>query len=255
MINPQKLINDLKQLGIREDDTVVVHSSYNALRGDSQIDGGPAAVIAALKETVKRGTLLLPTLSWESVTEDSPHFDVMKTPGCVGILPEFMRKSSDCFRSIHPTHSIAVWGKDARMIADAHIRDFTPVGPNSPLHETRRRGGKIIMLGCSLETNTSMHGVEEMVVPPYLYGKNFDYEIVLRDGTSIWQSYLWHGFDGIADQRYERIINVITDADYRTGKVLNADCTVMDAEAVWSAGLKKLREDIMYFVDVEVKNL
>lgn len=251
MTNPKKLIDDLKQLGIKEEDTIVVHSSYNAIKGDGHIDGGPAAVIACLKEAVKLGTLMLPTLSWESVKEDSPYFDVCKTPSCVGILPEFMRKSSDCFRSVHPTHSIAVWGKDAKSIAEAHIRDFTPVGPNSPLHEVRRRGGKIMILGCPLTTNTSMHGVEEMIVPPYLYSKSIDYELVLQDGTRVWQSYLRHGFGDKYQQRYERILDVISSSDYLTGKVLNADCTVMDAEAVWSAGLKKLREDILYFVDVK----
>ena len=250
MINPSQLIDDFKHLGIKEDDTVIIHSSYKALQGAEQISGGPAAVIAALKETVKHGTLMLPTLSWESVTEENPIFNVRQTPGCVGILPEFMRKSEGCYRSVHPTHSIAVWGKDAQLIAEAHIRDFTPVGPNSPLHEARRRNGKIIMLGCPLETNTSMHGVEEMIVPPYLYSKSFDYDLVLSDGTQIKQSYLRHGFGESVDQRYERIIEVLAESEYCCGKVLNADCTVMNAWAVWDVGLKKLREDIFYFVDI-----
>jgi len=248
-----QLINDLRQLGVTEDDTVIIHSSYKAIKGNEQIPGGPVAIIEALKETVKYGTLMFPTLSWEATMNGNPRFCVKETPSCVGILPEVMRQSEGVVRSVHPTHSVAIWGKDAKEIAAAHIRDFTPVGPNSPFHEVRRRNGKIIMLGCGLESNTSMHGVEELVVPPYVYGENTDYELVAEDGKSVVQAYLNHGFNGI-HQRYERILDLLSPGEYWQGKVLNADCTVYSAKAVWEKGIKKLREDKYYFVDVEEKH-
>jgi aminoglycoside 3-N-acetyltransferase len=206
------------------------------------------AVIEALKETVKSGTLMVPTLSWESVTPENRVFDVINTPSCVGILTEVMRNSKDVYRSVHPTHSIAVWGKDAQEIAGAHIKDFTPVGPNSPLHELRRRKGKIVMLGCSLKTNTSMHGVEEMVIPEYLFGINYEYELILPGGKSIKTNILSHNFKNV-EQRYGRILDVLAKTDYAFGKVLNADCYVLDAEAVWEKALNKLRKAPLYFVD------
>jgi len=243
-----QLVKDFKQLGIQENDTIIIHSSYNALKGNSQINGGPAAIISALKETVKHGTLMLPTLSWETASPKNPYFNVKESPSCVGILPEVMRKSEGVVRSVHPTHSVAIWGKDAKEIADTHIRDFTPVGPNSPFHEVRRRSGKIIMLGCGLESNTSMHGVEELIAPPYVYGSNCDYTLTLENGEVVTQAYLNHGFDEI-HQRYERILHLLSPDEYRQGKVLNADCTVYNAKAVWEKGIKKLREDKFYFVD------
>jgi len=166
----------------------------------------------------------------------------------VGVLPEVMRKSEGVYRSVHPTHSIAVWGEDADIIAAYHIRDFTPVGPNSPLHELKRRKGKIVMLGCGLEPNTSMHGIEEMVVPDYLYGANYDYELVLRNGKRLKTNILSHNFTGV-DQRYDKILDVLAKTDYSFGKVLNADCYVLNAEAVWEKALKKYREDPLYFVE------
>jgi len=249
MIDPSQLIADLKRLGIHASDTIIIHSSYNALKGDNQIEGGPAAIIAALKETVKHGTLMLPTLSWEAASPENPYFNVKESPSCVGILPEVMRQSEGVVRSVHPTHSVAIWGKDAQKIADAHIRDFTPVGPNSPFHEVRRRNGKIIMLGCGLESNTSMHGVEEMIVPPYVYRDNCDYTLTLENGETVTQAYLNHDFEGI-HQRYARILHLLSPDEYRQGKVLHADCTVYDAKAVWEKGIKKMRADKFYFVDV-----
>lgn len=248
-----KLKADLLDLGIKANDTIIVHSSYKALCGEEKIDGGPQAVIKALKDTVKSGTLMLPTLSYESVTPQNRIFDVLNTPSCVGILPEVMRSSEGVFRSVHPTHSIAVWGKDAQEIAGAHIKDFTPVGSNSPLRELKRRKGKIVMLGCGLKPNTSMHGVEEMVVTEYLYGANYDYELILSDGKRLKTDILSHNFNGV-EQRYDKILDVLCETDYVAGKVLNADCYVLDAEAVWAKALKKLKEDPMYFVDKKPEN-
>ena len=95
MLNPTQLIEDLRNLGVKEDDLIIVHSSYNGLRGADQIEGGPEAVIAALKETVKKGTLVIPTFSYENVSIDNRVFDVENTPVCIGILPETMRLSND----------------------------------------------------------------------------------------------------------------------------------------------------------------
>jgi len=240
--------SDLIALGINEDDAIVVHSSYKKLCGSDKINGGAESVIEVLKDTVRSGTLMLPCLSYENVTKENRVFDVRHTPGCVGILPEIMRKSDAVYRSVHPTHSIAVWGKDAREITEAHLKDFTPVGPNSPLHELRRRKGKILMLGCGLCPNTSMHGVEEMVIPEYLYGANYDYQLTLADGTVIKKDILSHNFNSV-DQRYDRILDVLDKTDYAYGKVLYADCYVLYAEAVWEKVLKKLKENPLYFID------
>ena len=51
-MDAKTLIDDLRKLGIKEDDTILVHSSYNALKGHDVIEGGPQAVIDALKATV-----------------------------------------------------------------------------------------------------------------------------------------------------------------------------------------------------------
>ncbi|MEG0593303.1 MAG: AAC(3) family N-acetyltransferase [Coprobacillus sp.] len=247
-MDAKKLIVDLRKLGVKEDDTIIVHSSYNALKGNYHIDGGPQAVIDALKETVNKGTLMLPTLSYLEVSVEHRYFDVLKTKSCVGILPEVMRNTEGVYRSINPTHSIAVWGKDAKEIALDQQKDFSPVGACSPLHEVKRRNGKIIMLGCGLKCNTSMHGVEEMCVPSYLYRGSFDYEVVLENGQHINMDVLRHDFKGY-EQRYDRILDVLSKDDYCVGKVLEAECYVLDALAVWQKGLAILKQNPYYFVD------
>ncbi|MEG0286281.1 MAG: AAC(3) family N-acetyltransferase [Vagococcus sp.] len=249
MLNPKQIIQDLRQLGIKKDDIIVVHSSYNGLRGDDQIEGGPEAVIEALKETVTEGTLIIPTFSYKNVDIDNRLFDVVNTPVCIGVIPESMRLSSDVFRSLHPTHSLAVWGKDAEEFAKHHYKDHSPVGVNSPLSEAYRRGGKIVMLGAPFQRNTTMHAVEEMVLPEYLFTENYDYEIIQEDGTSIEMNVLRHDFNGF-EQRYDRILNLLDEGtEYQVGKVLNGDTCVMETQPMWHKALKKYREDMLYFTD------
>src|SRR5690606_7869867 len=109
------------------------------------------------------------------VTREQPEFDLVRTPSNVGTLAEYFRTRPGTIRSLHPTHSICGTGKrTAELLAD-HARDFTPCGPHSPLTKLPEVGGQILMLGCSLRPNTSMHGVEELVEPPYLFGPDVPY--------------------------------------------------------------------------------
>lgn len=249
MLNPKQIITDLRALGIKEDDIIVVHSSYNGLRGDDLIEGGPETVIEALKETVSEGTLIIPTFSYKNVDIDNRLFDVINTPVCIGILPETMRLSSDVFRSLHPTHSLAVWGKDAEEFTKHHYKDHSPVGVNSPLSEAYRRGGKIVMLGAPFQRNTTMHAVEEMVLPEYLFTENYDYDIIREDGSSIEMNVLRHDFNGF-EQRYDRVLNILEEGtEYQIGTVLNGATCVIETQPMWHKALNKYREDILYFTD------
>ncbi|MEG0551800.1 MAG: AAC(3) family N-acetyltransferase [Vagococcus sp.] len=249
MLNPKQIITDLRKLGVTKDDIIVVHSSYNALRGNDKIEGGPEAVIAALKETVSEGTLIIPTLSYKNVDLDNRVFDVATTPVCIGIIPETMRLSEGVIRSAHPTHSVSVWGKNAKEITQNHYKDHTPVGVNSPLSEAYRRGGKIVMLGAPFARNTSMHGVEEKMLPDYLFTTNYDYEVTLENKEKITMNVIRHDFNGI-EQRYDRVLNILDEGvDYKVGDVLNGRSCVMNAPAVWDKALLKYKEDIYYFVD------
>lgn len=249
-MNPNQLIKELRQLGIKEDDIILVHSSYNKLRGSGEIEGGPAGIIDALKETVNKGTLLLPALSYENVSVSNRFFNVKETPTCIGVLPETMRMSKDVVRSAHPTHSVSAWGKDAVSMTENHWKDHTPVGPHSPFSEVYRRNGKIVMLGAPIVKNTSLHGVEEKVLPEYLFSQNYDYEVTLENQEKITMNVLRHDFITHV-QRYDRVIDILAPEDYNYGKVLNGECYVMEAKAVWEKALVKYQEDINYFVDYD----
>lgn len=249
----ERIKNDLLSLGISSGDTVLIHASFKSL---GEFEGGAELFFEAFFEVLgEEGTLILPALSYDSVTRENPVFDINKTPSCVGFLTEYFRTSvSGVVRSLHATHSCCAKGRLAKEITKGHELDETPVGNNSPFSKLPRYNGKILMLGCSLNRNTSLHGVEETALPPYCLDKQNPIVYTLKNGNTAIQkrSYPHYFLDEkgrhIA-QRYSRIVDLLSENEKKCGKVLSAECYLLDAKAVWEKGHKKLLEDPLYFVD------
>lgn len=242
------LAADLQRLGVRPGGDLLVHASYKALGPEA---GGAEAVIAGLLAALTpRGTLLMPALSYATVTPENPVFEQAKTPCCVGYLCESFRTRAGTQRSLHPTHSVCAVGPRARELLGEHHRAKTPVGDTSPFRKLRDVGGQILMLGCGLKPNTSMHGVEELAPPPYLFGTVVVYKMQPADGLPFEMRLRTHGFKGYA-QRYDRIEPLLTAAagHIRKGKVLAADAWLMEAPAMWRAAELALRRDPLAFVE------
>ncbi len=241
----EKIISDLRALGVREGDSLLVHTAFSKL--GKNVD--PTDVIEGLRGALgEKGTLVLPALSWANVTAADPVFDVASTPVCVGFLPEFFRKMPGVMRSVHPTHSCCAVGYKAEYYLGAHAQDITPVGPNSPFRKLAQDGGKILFLGCTTTPNTSVHGIEELVVPDYLYGEDIVYTITDNDGNTYTKKYHTHGF-AHTEQRYERAELLLSPGEISRGKVLAADCTLMSAPALWHKVAEALRRDPHCMVD------
>lgn len=241
-----QLVDDLQRLGVRKGDSLLVHASLRSL---GEFPQRAQQVLAALKSVLGvSGTLLMPALSYKSVTRDQPIFDLTATPSCVGALSEYFRTSGDTLRSMHPTHSVCAWGVDAAWFVEEHLQDQTPVGPHSPFSKLREADGQLLFLGCGLRPNTSMHGVEEWVIPPYLFGSEREYSLIFSDGTVQQKRYLPHDFSGY-EQRYDRLANLLEGEELRQGKIMHADSFLLSAKAVWERGLEALKRDRFYFVE------
>lgn len=244
----KKLAENLRALGIREDGILLVHASLRSL---GNIEGGAETIIRVLLEILgEGGTLLLPALSYETVRTANPYFDVRNTPSCVGALPEYFRQREGTLRSIHPTHSVCGVGVQARELLSGHEKDTTPCGPNSPFHKLPHYKGQILFLGCGLQPNTSMHAIEELVEPPYLFSGFLEYEITGADGHVSIMTIHRHNFKGWV-QRYDRLAQVLDKNDLRTDKILDARCHLIEAKAMWPAVYEKLKADPLFFVDRE----
>jgi aminoglycoside 3-N-acetyltransferase len=236
---------DLVNLGVRPSGPLLVHS---ALKPFKHVPGGPNTIIEALTLTMTgEGTLAMPALSYENVTHQNPFFDLRKTPSCVGLIAETFRQKP-VRRSLHPTHSVSAFGPASGRLLDHHIKDNTPCGGNSPFHILPHLDGQILMLGCGLAPNTSMHAIEELVEPPYLFGSQNIYTLV-DDAKKIYQkSYTNHNFKGWM-QRYDRIEMVLSAPDLKTGMVVGVQSYIIEAPALWDKAHDCLRQNPLYFID------
>jgi aminoglycoside 3-N-acetyltransferase len=240
------LTDDLLALGVRPGGVLLVHSSLRSL--GPLPDGAETAVQGLLETLGPQGSLLMPALSYASVGAGTPFFDARATLSCVGALPEYFRTRPGTLRSVHPTHSVSGVGRLANDLLDEQIRSTTPCGPCSPFAKLPEVNGQILFLGCGLRPNTSMHAIEERVEPPYLYGEVIEYQVTLADGSRQTMRVRSHNFKGWV-QRYDRVSQVLAAPELRQGKVLQADCWLVEAAALWPAALGAYRQNPLYFVD------
>ena len=159
----QSLTDDLVRAGFQRTDTVLVHSSMKSI---GKVEGGADTVLDVLSDYFgKEGLLVFPTGSWSSVDAEHPVFNVNTTETCIGLLPRMFRVRPGVIRSLHPTHSVAALGKDAAAFTAGHECFDTPCDRKSPWGRLADRHGKIMMIGCSIKSNTFLHGVEQWNVP------------------------------------------------------------------------------------------
>jgi len=164
------IFQGLKQLPLGKNPTILVHSS---LKSFGYVEGGAETVIAALLNVCGAGgTLVMPVLSYGSVDERNPFFDVMETPSECGIITETFRKMPGTLRSIHVVSSAAAAGKDAMDITRFH--DDTPCGFGTPYRKVIDYGGFCLFIGTGFGSNTLFHCAEEYVNPFYLRYKTIE---------------------------------------------------------------------------------
>ncbi|MEN6370821.1 MAG: AAC(3) family N-acetyltransferase [Armatimonadota bacterium] len=150
----------LRNIGLQNGDTVVLHSSLSSL---GVVEGGADAVVDAVLRTIgPEGTLVVPAFNY------SPNpFDPLVTPSVCGRITEAVRMRPNAVRSLHPTHSVAAIGRDAEEITQNH-ESVHPFGIGSPLYKVFDREGKILQIGVGHDTDSIIHVAEELAEVPYV---------------------------------------------------------------------------------------
>jgi len=243
----KKIISDLHHLGIAKGDVIMVHSSIKSL---GKYDLNPETIVEALLAAIgTNGTLLMPALTFAQKPNDV--HSTRDTPSNVGALPEYFRLRKGTIRSLHPTHSVCGFGPAANELLKDHQKDSTPCGPFSPFSKILNINAKIVMLGCGLEPNTTMHAIEELVEPPYYFGDFCKYKITDNKGKEFYRKYKKHGFEGL-NQRYDKIKLLDSSNLFCKGKVLDAETFVINTKSLKKAVLSKLKDNPLFFVEKKV---
>ncbi len=182
MFTKAELIAQLADMGVDRNGTLLVHSSMKAI---GEVDGGADTVLDALTEYMKDGLLVLPTHTWRQMSKTYTVFDSRTEPSCVGLLTNLFLKREGVVRSLHPTHSVAAIGHDADDYTSGEETTLSPCPRHGCWGKLYDRKAQILFVGCSLKSNTYLHGVEEWIdTPNRLDPSPQDFTVIDRNGVS-----------------------------------------------------------------------
>lgn len=182
----QKLIFTIfEKLQVDRNSVVIVHSSFSKL---SRKGYKAENLISSMIDYLENGTLLMPTMTWRTVTPSNPVWDEIQTPSHTGALSEVFRTKFSTHRSLHPTHSVAGLGEAAEYLLSGHHLGSTPVPISSPYGLMRDFNSYILLIDVGFEMCTAIHHPEEMIAED-IYVKPFsaceNYTLITRAGRRL----------------------------------------------------------------------
>ncbi len=250
MYTKEDLKQHLKQMGFAGTETVMIHSSMRAI---GEVEGGAETVIDALIEYFQEGLLLLPTHTWNQMSEEYCVFDPQTEPACVGILPNLFMKRKGVVRSLHPTHSIAAYGKRAAEYIQGEEYVTTPCAPNGCWGRLLQEGAKILLIGVTHARNTFIHSIEEMWdVPERLTAEPVLFQIKLPDGSlkAVPVHRHYNPYTDHISEEYDKML----DGYFQTEAAVkvqfgDAKCILCDAKKLYEVTGRILKQERNCFID------
>ncbi|MBV7331781.1 AAC(3) family N-acetyltransferase [Chloroflexi bacterium TSY] len=174
-ISRDQLAKDLRRLGVREGDCVMLHSSLSRL---GYVDGGAETVIDSFLDALgPSGTLITPAFTEGAWAEH------LAMPDCRAVCPQTFCPSQSVshegaipnvslqrpgrLRSCHPTHSWVANGARAKEVLRNNVHSPTPCGRGNPFEALCDLDGCIVTLGVGVNTITLWHYFEDLLDVPY----------------------------------------------------------------------------------------
>jgi len=173
VFDQETLAAQLAALGVAPGDVLLVHSSLSSL---GPLAHGPETVFAALEQAVgPAGTVAMPSFAYNTVAQcpDAP-FDAAATPSRVGALTDLFWIRPGVRRSRHPSHGLAAWGRHAARLVEETL-PYSPYDIRGAFGRLDALDAKILMLGCGLAANSTLHALEDWANLPSMKPDRYHY--------------------------------------------------------------------------------
>jgi len=177
--------SDWRQLfleaNIKKTDTVFLRTTFSCA---NSFEGGAIAFVDFLKEYFgKEGNIVLSSYTFDKsplmYLSENPIFDVNKSPGRLSLFNEIFRTSRGVLRSIHPTHSLCAFGKNAAYIVQDHEINKFCYHDASPFTKLYELDAKEISIGVR-PASISFHYIEQFSNSYKYLFKELSYPIMCR---------------------------------------------------------------------------
>ena len=190
VLTEEDLIEQFAATGLQPGDTVMIHSSMSKI---GILENGPVTFVNALKRYIgPEGLIVVPTYPHKGMykyLEDYQTFDVNTTPSKDGAITECLRKSEGAYRSAHPTHPIAAWGKGAKELVEGHEKCKAPFAKGSPFDKLLQMNTKLMVIGVNFDHLTFIRTMEDLdenyKIQPYIPNKIYHVPVRMADGTEV----------------------------------------------------------------------
>jgi aminoglycoside 3-N-acetyltransferase len=257
-VTKQRIVRDLRRLGVEPGQTLLVHASLQSL---GWVTGGAPAVVSALREVVgPEGHVVVPTgteansrtsrlhqahiatLTPEEVEKfhlDMPAFDKDSTPSGMGAISEALRTAQGAARSAHPQSSFAAIGPEADLLMADHQLECH-LGPESPLGKLNKMEAHVLMIEVGYWAFTGFH-LAEYLYTPRPPKRTYACVVASADGTR-----RWHEYDDVVldDQKFEDIGESLEEnMAVKHGKVGHAQCRLVPLHAAVDFAVEWMAKD------------
>ena len=149
MITGAEISARLHDLGLKEGDIVLLHSSLASL---GNVEGGAEVVVEAFRSVLgETGTLVVPIFERG-----------------LGLVAEAVNNHPQAVRSLHPLACVAAIGKHAAELCAHHWQAETAHAQGTPYQRIAEEGGYVCLLGVDQDRNTTLHTAEALLRLPYL---------------------------------------------------------------------------------------
>jgi len=240
-------VNALRQAGIKEGDVVFVHSDISAFGKLLLFDR--KLLLQTLTDSIKEvvgedGTIIMPTFTYSFDKNEA--YDTENTKSTVGNLTEFFRKQEGVNRTMHPNHSVAVWGRHKKELMEISKDTF---GQGSVFEKFHKLGGKLVFFGTSFhEACTFIHYIEQMYEVPYRYMKSYKGRIIkdgreYEDEFSFYYKYSFFYTDMLSLEKHLKENELLKEVKAGEGSI-----SVIESDSLLKEGLKLLDKDIYFFL-------
>lgn len=153
----------IESMGVKNSDNILIRLSSQLT---PYIEGGLLSFYKSLFDYVDSGKGNVLSLSYSfdrsplMYLSKDPVFSTENTATTVGICNELFRRMEGTSRSIHPTHSVSVYGHDRHEITASHHLDPHTYSEKSPFSYLYKHGcGKEIIIGLN-HSSVGQHFIE-----------------------------------------------------------------------------------------------
>jgi aminoglycoside N3'-acetyltransferase len=259
------LTDELRTLGVRRGDVLMVHASLRALglARSQGVEGGAERLLDAIIEAIgPTGTLVMilgtesphdwvnkrPIADRAQLLEREEPLDYLAAPVLaeVGWVAEAFRRRPGTLVSHNPSGRFGASGaRAAELLRDQPWNDY--YGPGSPLEKLCAWGGRTLRLGASPDTTTALHYAEYLADIPDKRRTRWDYRLLGPDGPQHMFVECLDDNEGIAPWEGEDYFAVILEAylalgRHRAGTVGAASSELIEADDLVRFGVRWMEE-------------